>query len=322
VTVKRDEGSDAQRAAKSTQELPAGIFCRTVGWSLGKTRGEESGPLLQELEAILDAAAPEETFDQLHVWPRDRRPVGSMQFEPGPDPLSDAVAETLWQPLSAGGKITAPAANLTAQPGQRVLDVVLVEPNEWWIGWHSVQATPSRWPGSVLPLPSAEPPVSRAYYKLAEALAWSQWDLHPDDMAIEIGSSPGGACQRLLELGLQVIGIDPADMDERILEHPRFTHIRARASDLKRSVYQPARWLVSDASTRPETMLTAIEKIVTHSSSRVEGMLLTCKLRSYERATEIPAWIERVQSFGFPDVQARQLAANRCEITLAAHRPR
>lgn len=305
----------------ASPELPNGVFCRTASWTLGKAVGEETRTLIPQVEQLLHSASPSEPFRQLHVWPRDHRPVGTMHFEPGPDELSDAVAETVFQALNATRFLDAPAANLTAAPDEAVLDIVLVEPNQWWLGWHRAESPATRWPGGVLPIEPTEPPISRAYYKLAEALAWSQFALDPKDTAVEIGSSPGGACQRLLELGLTVIGIDPADMDPQVLQHPRFTHIRARANDLKRAVYRNARWLISDASIRPETMLTAIEKIVTHPSSQVEGLLLTCKLGTYDRATEIPGWIERVQSFGFLEVKTRQLATNRCEVCIAARRP-
>lgn len=300
--------------------LPDGVFCRTASWTLGKAVGDETGQLTGQIEQTLRANPPAEPFQQLHVWSRDHRPVGTMHFEPGSDELSGAIAETLFQALERSPLLDAPAANLTANPGERVFDVVLVEPNQWWLGWHRAESPASRWPGAVLPIQPTAPPISRAYYKLAEALAWSQFELHPQDTAVEIGSSPGGACQRMLELGLTVIGIDPADMDEQVLQHPRFTHIRARANDLKRSVYRDAKWLISDASIRPEVMLTAIEKIVTHSSSQVEGMLLTCKLGTYDRASEIPRWVERVRSFGFSEIKTRQLATNRCEVCIAARR--
>ena len=66
------------------------------------------------------------------------------------------------------------------------------------------------------------------------------------DTDVEIGGVPGGACGYLLELGMNVIGIDPAKMDERIMAHPHFKHLRARAGDLARREFSPPKWLLTD----------------------------------------------------------------------------
>src|SRR5690606_12289031 len=116
------------------------------------------------------------------------------------------------------------------------------------------------------------------YLKLAEALLWSQFPIAPGDRCVEIGSSPGGSCQLLLERGCYVLGIDPAEMDPPVLAHPRFTHVRARAKDVKRSLFSDCRWLVADANVAPTYTLDTVEPIVTHRGVRIEGLLLTLKL--------------------------------------------
>ena len=49
-----------------------------------------------------------------------------------------------------------------------------------------------------------------------EALQWSRLPVQKGDAVVEIGSAPGGACQRLLEGGLKVTGVDPSEMDASI----------------------------------------------------------------------------------------------------------
>jgi hypothetical protein len=46
-------------------------------------------------------------------------------------------------------------------------------------------------------------------------------------------------------------------------------------------------------------------------------MLLTLKLPEWNLAGDIPSYIERIRSWGFSDVRARQLANNRQEICVA-----
>ncbi len=87
-----------------------------------------------------------------------------------------------------------PALNETARAGELVLDCVLVEPFEWWLGWHRADAVETRWPGGVPPLVAPKRMISRAYLKILEALLWSELPISEGDHCIEIGSSPGGSC--------------------------------------------------------------------------------------------------------------------------------
>src|SRR6056297_106925 len=302
-------------------ELPSNPFARTVSRSIGKARHSDIGDLLTALDTTLAGlpANQPRTFEQLHVWARDRAVVGEFSFEPhAVNALTVDLAERIFQHLKPQGNLTAHAPNLTAARGDQVLDVVIVDPGEWWFGWHTATSLPTRWPGAIQPMDADKPVVSRAYFKVAEALAWSGLPVRPGDRVVEIGSAPGGACQRLLELGFHVTGIDPAEMDEEVVQHRNMTYIRAHAEDLKRSEYRDAKWLVVDANIKPAKTLWSVEKIVCHRESRIQGMLLTLKLGTYDRAAEMDGWIEKVQAWGFNQVHVRQLATGRCAVCLAA----
>ncbi|QDT57988.1 putative 23S rRNA ribose 2'-O-ribose methyltransferase [Stieleria bergensis] len=310
VTAKHDQ----------TTDLPAGIFIRTSSHSLGQLRGGEGNQLITELNQLLldkspfdDAAQP---FDQLHVWPRDRLPIGKFGFEPGLDEVSLAVADEMHKQLKEKW-VKSYSPNLTATAGQRILDVVLIDPSHWFVGWHEASDCHSCWPGGVQPIEPPQEPVSRAYYKAAESIAWSEFPMQPGDTVVEIGSAPGGACGYLLELGMNVIGIDPAEMDEQIMDHPNFKHLRARAGDLPRHEYSSAKWLLTDSNVKPDKTLTTIHNIVTHRQCKLEGLLLTLKLGDYEVARKIPQWINQVMQWKPKSITLRQLARNRCEVCMA-----
>ena len=297
--------------------LPSGIFIRTASHSIGQVRGGHADALMAELRQQLEQSRlANKPFDQLHVWPKDRLPIGRFGFEPGVDEVAQAVAEEIFRTLGQEW-LSCDAANRIAQPGDAVLDVVLIEPSHWFIGTHTAETWPTRWPGAVQPIDLAEPPVSRAYYKAAEAIQWSGFPLQPGDLAVEIGSAPGGACGRLLELGLRVLGIDPADMDTRIAEHPRFRHIRARAGDLPRKEFRGAKWMLVDSNVKPDQTLVTVGNIVTNRHSEFEGLLLTLKLGDYDQTDAIERWLSKIHSWGIKDVRVRQLARNKCEICLA-----
>lgn len=306
VTAKHDDARD----------LPAGIFIRTAAKSIGQARGTEVTAQIATLIEKLQQQTPQQSFDQLHVWPKDRAPIGRFGFEPGIDEVSAAVSDEIFAALKDDW-LRCDAPNRIAQPGETVLDVVLVEPSHWFFGSHVADTWPTRWPGAVQPMHPKEEPISRAYYKAAEAITWSGFDIQPGDLAVEVGSSPGGACGRLLELGCRVIGIDPAEMDPRIAEHPKFRHIRARAGDLPRKEYRGAKWMLVDSNVKPAQTLTTVANIVTHSHCSLEGLLLTMKLGTYDAVERMDAWVARVQKWNPKEIRIRQLARNKCEVCFA-----
>jgi 23S rRNA (cytidine2498-2'-O)-methyltransferase len=208
--------------------------------------------------------------------------------------------------------------NAEVPVGESVLDCVLVEPHEWWLGSHRAESPETRWPGGVPLLSAPEGMISRAYLKIEEALRWSELPIRPGDRCVEIGSAPGGSCAALLERGCIVTGIDPAEMDATVLANPRFTHVRARARDVPRAVFRDVRWLMSDTNVAPKHTLDTVEAIVTAHDVRLEGLVLTLKLTDPRSAAELPAFHKRIRGWGYGHVRARQLAFNRQEVCVVA----
>jgi len=206
--------------------------------------------------------------------------------------------------------------------GDLVLDCVLIEPGEWWIGWHRAATTPTRVAGGVIPVEMPDDAVSRAYLKMEEALLWSRLPVQRGDHVAEIGSAPGGSCQALLDRGLRVTGIDPSDMAPQVLARPGFTHIKKRSADVKRREFTGVKWLTADSNVAPSYTLDAVEAIVTHADVHVQGLLLTLKLLDWSLADHLPEYLARIRSWGFRYVRARQLAHNRQEVCVCALRRR
>lgn len=292
-------------------------FARTQGVSLGKVTGDTPDALAAAAWRLAGTAG----WQALHVWQRDTLAPGQHGFEPGITPLAvEARAALLRATTSAaleraGGQ---PANDLPA--GAWVLDCVIVEPGEWWLGYHAVGGAESRWPGGVPAIALPERAVSRAYLKMEEALRWSGVPIQAGDECAEIGCAPGGAAQALLDHGLAVVGIDPADVDPRLLAEPGFTHLKMRGADVRRRVFHRTRWLTADINVAPQYTLDTVEAIVTHPSVDVQGLLLTLKLSDWQLAGELPEYLARVRSWGYDQVGARQLAFNRQEVCVAALR--
>ncbi len=293
------------------------VFARSYGFCLGKVTGRLAETMAREVIAM----AGERSFQHVHVWQRDLAMPGEDGFEPGTTPLADDIGQMIAASLGAAqGK--PPRINRAARARDLILDCVLVEPSEWWIGFHQAATMPTRWTGGAPHVDLPEYVVSRAYLKMNEALRWSRLPVRAGERCVEIGSAPGGASQALLERGLLVTGIDPAEMDAAVLAHPNFTHVAKRGRDVRRREFRGVRWLVADSNVAPKYTLDTVEGIVTHDEVHVRGMLLTLKLLDWKLAEQIPAFLERIRSWGYHHVIARQLAFNRQEICVAALRRR
>jgi 23S rRNA (cytidine2498-2'-O)-methyltransferase len=308
-----------------TFKLPAGetpsadfalkaVFARAWGFTLGKIKAES----LDEAAAAVWQTVGQEPFQALHVWQRDMATMGHRGFEPHVTPAALAAEDAIRRHAETV-QGDAPFARV-ATPGQRVLDCVLVEPHEWWLGWHTATGGESCHPGGVRQLVVPEGIVSRAYVKMQEALAWSALPIQSGQVCVEIGCSPGGASQALLEHGLTVVGIDPAEVDATVLAHPNFTHVRKRGADVRRREFRGVHWLAADMNVAPDYTLDTVEAIVTHEAVNIRGLLLTLKLLDWKLAEEVPAYLTRVRGWGFKQIAARQLAHNRQEICVMALR--
>ncbi len=305
-------------------QLPS-PFARTFGFCLGKVTGDEFAELAAQAWALpaVEQLLTTHRLDDLHVWQRDAAAPGEHSFEPGPTPLA-LEAESALREHSPLEKLRTDASELSG-PSRRnfwVMDVVLVEKGEWWIGCHRTTRRCDCWPGGVPLLELPEHAVSRAYLKMLEALEWSALPMSRGDVCIELGCAPGGASQALLDSGLKVIGIDPAEVEPVVLEHPHFTHIRRRCTEVPRKQLKGVRWLAADMSVTPTYTLDAVEAMVKHADASIRGMVLTLKLSDWKLVEGLSACLERIRGWGYRDIRVRQLAFNRQEICVVALRSR
>ncbi len=152
--------------------LPRLVFARTRSLSLGKLGPEGSLPALAEQLWQSPALADLPPL-ALHVWQRDHELPGEGGFEPGPTPLTAEVEAHLLTTAPEGKLLPVDATPGRVRPapaGALVLDVVLVEPNEWWLGLHIAETRVERFAGGVFPAPvPADDMVSRVFENLRSA---------------------------------------------------------------------------------------------------------------------------------------------------------
>jgi 23S rRNA (cytidine2498-2'-O)-methyltransferase len=300
--------ADALPAAVPADLIERLVFARTAVHSLGQVTG--SDPAAVAAAAI--ELAGRSGFANVHVWPR--------QFEAGPRGAEAvaAAAEARRVLLFACG--LASDLDPVACSGDRVLDVVIDTPDRWWVGWHGAAAPATRWPGGIYPpatRPLPEAVVSRAWLKLDEAIATFGIEWGPRARVVELGSAPGGACQRLLEDGLDVVGVDPAVVDPSVAALPRFTQWRMRAREVPLRRFTGVEWLLADMNIDPHSTLASLGRVATGTGVKLAGIVATLKIPDWSRAAELPAWLAAFRGWGF-EPRARQLSSGGREVCVVA----
>ena len=111
-------------------------------------------------------------------------------------------------------------------------------------------------------------------------------------------------------------------MHDTLMTIPNLTHVLKKASEMKRSYFSSVKWLMSDSNVAPNYTLDGVEDIVNNNRTNIRGRLLTLKMIKWEMAAELPSYLDRIRSWGYQYVRARQLAFNRQEVCVAVQRSR
>lgn len=303
ITWRTDQPIDAD------VELGA-VFARAFGVSLGKAGSAQE--VLQLAARIQDGNSGPLV---LHVFARDDAP-------PGEDPLTDssALVEITRAELLAQAPPELFVADVRPpRRGEGVLDVIVHKDDPPWVGFHRHGDAHSPEPGGRAPLALPEDAPSRAWLKLEEAVAWSHLPLRAGQIAVEIGSAPGGASWALLRRGLQVVGIDPGQMAPQVLSASGFSHLQLPLGDVRREqLPRHVDWLLMDVNLAPQVALHGVRRIVSMLRPNLRGVIFTLKLNDWKMADEVPALCARIAGMGLSNVRATQLPSNRREICAVA----
>jgi 23S rRNA (cytidine2498-2'-O)-methyltransferase len=302
LTFKAESNRDAKFVLKSA-------FARTYGFSYGTHQREMSDEFAAELYDLFIAGS----FDVVHFWQRQANETAVASADTSDGASGGAKALLM-------NKFDRKVFNVAAEPDQKVLDVIEVDEGQFLIGFHRAVNVFQRWPGGKPDLKVPKDMISRAYLKTMEAVYWSRIPIRGGDVCVELGAAPGGSAQALLELGCQVIAVDPALLDDRLLNAKGLTYIRKRGRELRKAELAAARWLLADMNVAPKFTLDTVEDIVTHEKLSVKGLLLTVKIMDGKVCEQLDEYLARVKSWGFRYVTARQLFHNHKEFCLLALR--
>ena len=258
-----------------------------------------------ELDQATLLAAAAELFGTIE--PGERIAVHVRLFrEEGPGPDRGQVREQLAELVRrSGGEpvVQNPARILSVTADEAVAALGLAAPAE----------NLSDWPGGEMRFRREDEQVSRAAFKLLEALERFGLEVGPGQEALDLGAAPGGWSHVLLQRGLAVTAVDTGELAPSVLTHPRLTFLRQNAETVQ---FEPQRFdlLTCDLSWNP---LNTARMVLRLAPSARPGahLILTVKLM-LANPTRTIRQVSEILSEGFRLVQTKQLFHNRDEVTM------
>ncbi len=203
--------------------------------------------------------------------------------------------------------------DISVKDPENIISVFLTR-KECYIGLGDSWANLSSYNGGMVMFAKNEEQISRAEYKLLEAFEVFDLDLRNFRTAIDLGAAPGGWTKVLVEQGLKVSAIDPADLDPTLLEDKNVTHYKMLAQDFLTRYKVKTDVLVNDMKM---DVLKTCEIMNTMSESLAhDGIgIVTFKLPEKNQTGKILDGI-RVLKEKYKILYTKQLFNNRSEVTV------
>ncbi len=129
--------------------------------------------------------------------------------------------------------------------------------------------------------------ISRAYYKASDP--FKMFNLKAKGTVLELGCTPGGVSQYLLESGFKVIGVDPAKVDKEIKDHKDFTFINLPCQKYRPKMNHDVRIIFSDMNLDPKFVINEVLRLE-RFFPKVTDFLITIK-------TSNPNFLNEVDKF-------------------------
>ncbi|AGH96277.1 methyltransferase [Pseudobdellovibrio exovorus JSS] len=120
-------------------------------------------------------------------------------------------------------------------------------------------------------------PPNRAYLKLWEVLSLGYIHLDKSDIAIDLGSSPGGWSWVLSQFVSKVYSVDKAPLSEKIQQQKNILYTSGDAFQIKPTDFADCSWLFSDIICTPERLLGLVHNWI--DNSNVQNFVCTIKFK-------------------------------------------
>lgn len=216
-------------------------------------------------------------------------------------------------------RLTAEGYRLDVADGEHIISLLIEEETVYW-GIGNTRYNLSHWKGG---MPHYSPTaefgfVSRAEYKLLEALECFGIDLRGMERAADLGAAPGGWTKALTEKGLKCTSIDPGCLKPEIAKNEKVRYCHMTVEEYLRSEGgEQFELVVNDMKMDMAKSVNIVNAF--YERLRDGGIvIMTFKL---PRAYSYADIIRTIRQFnGFTLIGARQLFHNRYEITAAVRK--
>lgn len=294
-------GLTAQEVADRCEAAPL-VFPRhlTVEAALLDADADLDRIAAAALAAVREAGLPSSLA--LQVWVS-----GPSSYEFGPAAVFGAIAAE----LDAAGYAV-------ARSGRAHVLSCCLTPRGILLGLNETRDSLSDWPGGGVRLSKGRDQLSRAEFKLEEALTEFRLDLPAGGNALDLGAAPGGWTRILRRRGLRVWAVDPGDLDERLARDGQIKHLKVTAGRFlhsNRTVFDVA---VNDMRMDPKLSCELMVRVAAHLAPGALAVV-TLKTGSREVLATVKACLE-ILTGPYEILHARQLRHNRHEITVVARR--
>lgn len=209
-------------------------------------------------------------------------------------------------------KIMSHDFNLDVKRPAKIVSIIITD-DDMFVGISKLAENLSSWSGGEYRFRNNKNVISRAEFKLLEAIDMFNINLRKYSTALDLGASPGGWTKVLLDSGLKVTCVDPADLSQPIADNKNVTHHKCSAQDFLEGDYE-FDIIVNDMRMDVFESIALMER----ASRYLIGSsiaIMTLKLREKSVQTQVNKAI-RVISTHYEVLHAKQLFHNRSEVTL------
>ena len=234
-----------------------------------------------------------------------------------PFDVNRALSRIVQQRTNAELDVRGPDQILSVVIAPWTSDASLAEgsvPQTAFLGLSLAAQNLSNWAGGKRRFRREPDQVSRAEFKLLEALEVFEIELPPRGVALDLGASPGGWTRVLRQQDQYVTAIDPGELDARLAGDAGIRHLRTTAEAYLEN--EPDRFdlivndMRMDARDSARLMVAYARQLYRHGIA-----IMTLKLPEKARGNQLEKALEILD--GAYDVSgARQLFHNRSEVTV------
>ncbi|MEN9229462.1 MAG: SAM-dependent methyltransferase [Thermostichus sp. DG02_5_bins_236] len=225
-----------------------------------------------------------------------------------PFQVNQALAEQVISAVGAPLEVKAPQQILS------VLILALTNGLRVYIGLSRASQNLSNWAGGIHRFRRDPGQISRAEFKLLEALQVFRVPIVAGGRALDLGAAPGGWTRVLRQHGQEVTAVDPAELDRRLAQDPGIHHRRLSAQAYLARHPDQFHLILNDMRMDGPDSARLMVAFAPHLEPSGAGVM-TLKLPGHRRLQVLQQTLSILHS-AFPIVKARQLFHNRSEVTL------